>query len=240
MDGKINSLSVRINELINMVPNCDCLYDVGCDHGYSSVSLVQQKKCKKAYAMDVRKGPLCAAIEHISAAGLDDKIKAVLSDGLKEIPQVENNSCILISGMGGELMSEIISEALDNNRLQPDTCMVLQPQSELPRFRAFLYEKGFVINDEKAVYEDGKYYFLMKVAFGNGNIDSFEEAFGPILLKKRDEVLKDYLGWKLDVHKKVEKSLFAHGESEKSRARLIEVDKEVSFYSEALEKYYKN
>ena len=67
------------------------LVDVGCDHGYLPVYLIQQKKIPSAIAMDVRKGPLSRAQEHIRQYGLEEYIQTRLSDGLEGLKAGEGD-----------------------------------------------------------------------------------------------------------------------------------------------------
>lgn len=159
-------LSKRLQMLANMVTPGNCLADVGCDHGYLSIALVGSGVCPKAIAMDVREGPLAAARLHIKEAGLEGCISARLSDGLAECGPEEADT-VVCAGMGGRLMEQILRADMGKARAMRE--LILQPQSELPHFRAFLREAGFVVIDEDAVREGGKYYFAMKAVYGQGN-----------------------------------------------------------------------
>ncbi len=136
--------------------------DVGCDHGYISIYLVQNNIASSALAMDVRKGPLSGARANIHGYGLDDKITTRLSDGLKAIDKDEADG-LVIAGMGGKLMIRLLEEGkpLELGIRQA----VLQPQSELSEFRQYLRDKNYQILEERIIFEDGKYYFPMKVSF---------------------------------------------------------------------------
>ena len=107
--------------------------DVGCDHGYISIYLVQNEISESAIAMDVRNGPLSGAADNINEYGLSDRIETRLSDGLKELKEGEVNS-VVIAGMGGDLMKRLLEDA-DLSALGIKAG-VLQPQSELDLFRA--------------------------------------------------------------------------------------------------------
>ncbi len=159
-------LSKRLQMLANMVTPGNRLADVGCDHGYLSIALVGSGVCPKAIAMDVREGPLAAARLHIKEAGLEGCISARLSDGLAECGPEEADT-VVCAGMGGRLMEQILRADMGKARAMRE--LILQPQSELPHFRAFLREAGFVVIDEDAVCEGGKYYFAMKAVYGQGN-----------------------------------------------------------------------
>ena len=143
--------------------------DVGCDHGYVSIYLVQRGIAKSVIAMDVRKGPLSAADANISEYGLEDFISIRLSDGVKELEKGEANA-IVIAGMGGKLMERLIEEGnLYDLGIRK---AVFQPQSDHEEFRQFLRDKGYLITDERVVYEDGKYYFPMKVDVMDSSFDN--------------------------------------------------------------------
>ncbi len=136
--------------------------DIGCDHGYVSIYLVESGIAGRAIAMDVRKGPLSGALNNIHDFGLSDYIKTRLSDGLKALEPGEADA-IIIAGMGGKLMMRILEEG---DPVALGVCYgVLQPQSDLGEFRKYLRDKEYVILDEKVILDDGKYYFPMKVSF---------------------------------------------------------------------------
>jgi len=73
-------LSERMQAVSALVPKGHVAADIGCDHGFVSIDLVQRSICPHVYAADVRKGPLDRAKEHIASCGLKDKITAVLSE----------------------------------------------------------------------------------------------------------------------------------------------------------------
>jgi len=137
-----------------------CVADVGCDHGYVSIYLVQKGIAETAIAMDVRKGPLSMAENNIREYGLEEKIDLRLSDGLSLLNKDEADA-LVIAGMGGKLMISILGKK-DIRELGIKTA-ILQPQSDIPEFRQFLRDKGYLIENEKIVFEDGKYYFPMRV-----------------------------------------------------------------------------
>ena len=96
----------------SMVSQGLVLADVGTDHGYVPISLVQRKRIPKAIAMDVNKGPLERARKHIAEFQLEEFIETRLSDGVKKLKVGEVDS-ILIAGMGGELVVRILSDGIE-------------------------------------------------------------------------------------------------------------------------------
>ena len=105
-------LSKRLKMLANMVSEGNRVADVGCDHGYLPIFLMQHGRIPGALAMDVRKGPLKAAREHIASCRLEDYIECRLSDGLKAYIAGEADT-IICAGMGGRLMERILTEGMD-------------------------------------------------------------------------------------------------------------------------------
>ena len=162
-DSVAERMSERLLTVANMLEGdlpFECVADVGCDHGYVSMYLVQKGIAKRAIAMDVRKGPLEMAAGNVKAFGLADSIETRLSDGLTNLQPGEADS-LVIAGMGGKLMISILEKKslLDLGIKSA----VLQPQSDIDEFRQFLRDNGLEIVDENVVYEDGKYYFPIKV-----------------------------------------------------------------------------
>ena len=102
-------LSNRMQALTDMVTPGTVITDVGCDHGFVSVYLVQKGLSPRVIAMDVRSGPLERAREHIREYGLQDRIETRLSDGLHGLKTGEANGMIC-AGMGGPLMEKILTE----------------------------------------------------------------------------------------------------------------------------------
>ncbi len=253
MDEKVKKsktvvISKRLQALAEMVTPGNRVVDIGCDHGFLPIFLVQKELSPKVLAMDVRKGPLSGAKAHVVEYGLEDYIETRLSDGLKEYHIGEAQSCVC-AGMGGPLMIKILTESRDKAESLEE--LILQPQSEIPEFRKFLREAGYVITDENILCEDGKYYFPMKVRFVGRDADKrvdrtsdmsdekeqeLFDRYGKLLLQNRHPVLKDYLEFSLGVTGQIEKSLSGN-DSERARERLRMVREELDFLERALARY---
>ena len=145
-------LSLRLSAIADLVTEGNRLVDVGCDHGYLPVYLIQQKKIPSAIAMDVRKGPLSRAQEHIRQYGLEEYIQTRLSDGLEGLKAGEGDT-LVIAGMGGPLMERILTDGRSVRNSFSE--LILQPQSDIPHFRRFIQSEGWEITEEKMVEEDG-------------------------------------------------------------------------------------
>ena len=112
------------------------LADVGTDHGYIPIYLLQQKKIPAAIAMDINEGPLERAKEHIALYGLQAYIQTRLSDGVAALKPGEVEA-VLIAGMGGGLVMHILKDG--EKVCQSAKELILQPQSEIERVRAVSY-----------------------------------------------------------------------------------------------------
>lgn len=239
MEGVV--LSERLKALADMVTPGKRVVDVGCDHGFVSIYLVQRGLSPRVLAMDVRTGPLSRAQEHIAAYGLDGYISTRLSDGLCEFRDGEAQSMVC-AGMGGRLMTRILTESREKARDLEE--LILQPQSEIPEFRRFLRDEGYELLDENILCEDGKYYFLMKVRYSGRaelvqetvntvSMTELYERYGELLLKRRHPVLKEYLEESLRNMEQITGTL-ATNESERAQNRLAELKTELNALRQAL------
>lgn len=229
-------LSLRLTAIAEMVTEGNRLVDVGCDHGYLPVYLVQNKKIPGAIAMDVRPGPLSRAREHIEQFGLLEYVETRLSDGLEALSSGEGDT-LVIAGMGGPLMEGILTRGGEVTESFQE--MILQPQSDIPHFRKYILERGWSIVEENMIFEDGKYYPMMKVVKEAENCVSgksvsgepyskMEEWFGRFLLKEKHPVLKNYLLRELRIKNEIlEKLRMSSGETAQNRIAEIEEEKQL-------------
>lgn len=200
-------LSDRLKAVAAMVTEGNRVCDVGCDHGFVPIYLLQQGISPGALAMDVREGPLGQARIHIAAYGLEALIETRLSDGLAAFRNGEADT-LICAGMGGKLMMRILSEAKEKTASFRE--LILQPQSEVQQFRAFLRGQGYLFADENMIEEDGKFYPMMKVVKKEDGYGCFDETllqedslnsfwqqmgdrYGPLLLRWKHPVLYRYL-----------------------------------------------
>lgn len=245
MAGREVVLSERLKSLTDMVSRGKRVVDVGCDHGFLSIYLVQHGISPGVLAMDVRKGPLSRAQEHIVEYEMEDYIETRLSDGLLEYKVGEAES-LVCAGMGGKLMMKILTESEEKAKSLDE--LILQPQSELPAFRRFLKAEGYLTLDENILCEEDKFYFLFKVRYAPDMVVKAAEAdtaeyeilyekYGKLLLSKKHPVLKEYLEFMLDTTTQIEaqiRSGLQTGEGERAQSRLEEVRQELADLNAAL------
>lgn len=234
-------ISERLMTAASLVGSGNVLADVGTDHGYVPIYLLEQKKIPRAIAMDINRGPLERAKEHIALYGMDDYIETRLSDGVAALSPKEVDS-ILIAGMGGGLVMHILESGEEVCRSAGE--LVLQPQSELERVRRFLDDRGYVIEAEEMVKEEGKYYPMMRVHYEErktGGSSEQKEAYylyGELLLKRRHPVLREYLEKERHVQEAIDRKLKEQPQTEQIKKRIREVEHVLAQNGEALA-YYK-
>ena len=229
-------LSNRLLAVASFVTEGNVLADVGTDHGYIPIYLLQEKRIPKAIAMDINEGPLQRAKEHIDMYELKDYIETRLSDGVAALTPGEVDT-VLVAGMGGGLVMHILEEGKEVCRQAKE--LILQPQSELERVRAYLWSNGYVILGEDMVLEDEKFYPMMRVAYQNV-IDS-EAAenllfcrYGKQLLEKKHVVLEEYLKREERLYAGILENLSKSAVSEKTKERMMEVKEVLQLNQKAL------
>ncbi len=227
------ALSERLRTVAGMVTVGNAVCDVGCDHGFVPIYLVQQGISPKVIAMDLREGPLRAAREHVAAYGLEGQIVTRLSDGLHNYEKNEADT-LICAGMGGGLMMRILAE----NREKTDSFreLILQPQSEVEKFRRFLRESGYRILDEEMLREDGKFYQAIRAASaGNGEcgkearmdekLCKLQDRYGPVLLQKKTPVFFEFLEREAALYEEILENLRKQeGMDERRRERVGQVE----------------
>ncbi len=221
-------LSQRLKGVADFVSAGRILADIGTDHGYLPIYLIQNEKIEKAYACDINQNPLLKATENMKKYKLEHKMEVRQGAGLLPVLN-EPIDVVTIAGMGGMTVISILEEAKDF--LKNIKQIILQPQHDVGAVRKFVHAMGFSIVDEKMILEWGKYYTIinaMPVA-DNGVLESYtsqQYEFGKILMEKKDMILKQY------VEHKVEKFHEILSSAEKP---IDEVIKHKKMYEEVLQ-----
>ena len=183
-------LSNRLQAVARQIPAGLRVADVGTDHGYLPVYLVVNDIAPKVIASDRGKRPLDSARQLISLLSLENQIDVRLGDGLSVL-QPDESEVILLDGMGGVAIKEIISAGLP--LAQAAKRLVLQPQRNVPAVRRFLVANGFKIVAEDLAEDDGFYYEIIAVEPGLMELTEQEADFGPLLLRDGHPLFKDFL-----------------------------------------------
>lgn len=231
--------SERVEAIIDLTPPCTCLADVGCDHAQISIELKERGRVDRVIASDLREKPLKKARENVCKKGLTDDFQFRLCSGLSGYKEKEAD-VILISGMGGSLMRDILAEAL--LVAKSAKYLILEPQSDVEVLRSFLRKEGFKIENERFVREGVKYYPVLR-GVSTGQPISCEnvlfDKFGPILLTQKNALLRQYLEKKKEKYQEilsVGKSMEEQKEETEKRFQFLKT--ELTYLLQALE-YYK-
>ena len=184
-------ISKRLQRVAAQVQSGGVVADIGCDHGFTSIYLIENHLAKHVIAMDINEGPLERAKEHIKQFQMEETISIRLSDGAKELSPGEVDS-ILISGMGGGLICKILQDSKDVIMSAEE--LILSPQSENYLVRQLLHEMGFFIEREEMLVDQGKYYNIIHAVKGKQHFLSPEEyIYGKYLIEHKDTVLFTFL-----------------------------------------------
>ena len=149
-------ISPRLLACAQLVPPCRRAADVGCDHGYLAIHLLQSGKAESVIASDIHEGPLQSALHNAVRYGVREKMSFYLSDGVRKIPR--DFDCLICAGMGGDTMVSIL-EAAPWLRSGQYT-LILQCQSKTPLLRRYLSGNGWAI-DRETILRDGKFLYTV-------------------------------------------------------------------------------
>lgn len=182
-------LSPRLKMIYDMLPPCCNIWDVGTDHALLPIYCVKTGKCACAIASDVRQKPLEAAKRNIAAFGCENKIKTVLSNGISACARYINEfDSVVIAGMGGYTVRSILSEGMEiiKKYFPGNISFILQPNTAENVVRSFVWENGFVIDDEMAVKDGSHVYAAFRCTYTGHNTDFSElECYTGKIIPKR-------------------------------------------------------
>lgn len=192
-------ISERLKILASLIPPAKSLADVGCDHGLLIIEAFEKYDLEYAVAIDNKEKPLKKAYDNLKVYPFFPKVRFSLSDGLEDLK--EKVEAIVIAGMGGFLITEILKAGLDKHR---GAKFILQANRNLYELRKFLFEANMDIVSEKIIFEDGQFYEIIVSKTARKPLFYTEDDlfFGPILRKEKpalfiqkwEEEIKKYAG----------------------------------------------
>lgn len=182
---KINDRLKKIGDLVEA--NSFCL-DVGCDHAFLDIYLVQRGENIKAIASDVKEGPLNHARENIKKYHLEDKIECRLGNGLDTYS--DDVDTIIISGLGGRSMIGIFKSHLEV--FKKVNTIILSPNNYQEDVKRFLCKHHFYLSNEELVKEGKFIYQILVFSRGKRRYSRREYFFGPVLLEKKGKLFDEY------------------------------------------------
>lgn len=215
-------LDDRLEAVASFVPDECKVADIGTDHGYLAMELYKRDKRRTVIAADKNSGPCQAASRTLVEAGLTEYIQVRQGDGLKALAVGEADT-VCIAGMGGKLISDILSA--EPEVLAGLSCLVLQPQNAYSLLRRWLYEHNWHIVDEALAQVDGRVYQIIKAERGQAEIPSeLALKLGPVLLEKRPKLFANHVENNLISCHKVLTGLQKSAEPDRERIQQVEAE----------------
>lgn len=177
-------LSNRLKTVASFITPYKKIADIGCDHGYLIQYAFENLNIENAQAIDNKPGPLESAKKN--NIKFKKRIIFSLSSGLDDLN--EEIEVIIMAGMGGTLISNLLETGLKNNKLENIKRLILQPNRNSADIRKAMLNSGFNIKYETVVFED-KYYEIIVYERSSDkvNYSSLELNYGPILLKEKPQ-----------------------------------------------------
>ncbi|HEY8422537.1 MAG TPA: class I SAM-dependent methyltransferase [Thermoclostridium sp.] len=196
------SVRSRLLKIASMAGKCKKPADIGTDHAYVPIYMVQSGMCSSAVATDIRKGPLQKARKNIEKYQLSERIDLRLGEGMKPIKE---NECdvFIIAGMGGVVITEILEESIE--KAKKADALILQPAYYDEVLREYLLKEGFCIETESLVRDEGRIYTVIR-AYYDGTVRSDDDLYyhiGRALFERKDPLLSDFLKRRIGIQSKI-------------------------------------
>ena len=230
-------ISKRLETILKLIPNGEVLADIGTDHGYIPTYAVKNNIVKKAIAADISKGSLEKAVIEIKNNNLQTKIETRLGSGL-EVLEVDEADVVVIAGMGGILISEILNESYHKKYKAKHPILIFQPVQFSEKLRQYLYKNNFDILDEELIEDEGKFYHIIVSRYSLEmvlkTIDPPFDEIGNINYRKANEVLFKLLQSKINTNKAIIDKIKESGIGE-NNAKVEELSLKIKCYEEMIE-----
>ena len=214
------TLSPRLMTAAALIRDGATLVDVGTDHAYLPIYLCLAGKIRGGTVSDINRGPIERARENIKKYGLEQRLAAKQTDGLRGM-DVADPTDISVLGMGGELIARIIDDApfVKNKDIQ----LCLQPMTHPELLRDHLSKNGFEIIDERLVRDDKIYQLILARYTGNSYELSAEELLlGRVNIQRGGKLLTELAEKYIDIFKKQAKGIECAGKSADTQKDMIQ------------------
>ena len=211
------NISNRLKTIAEIVLNkqSNKIIDVGCDHALLDIYLLQNNDSLNLVASDNKKQPLENAKKNITKYSFLNKIELCLKDGIENIDK--DIDTVVISGMGEETIIDILEK--DKKELEHINRLVISSNNKYYDLRRKITSLGYIITDERIVFEDNKYYVIIEFTKGNKNYSKEELFMGPILINNKDDLFIKYYS---DIKKEKEYILNKITNDDDKKRTLIE------------------
>jgi tRNA (adenine22-N1)-methyltransferase len=224
-------LEGRLKAIADAVPRCRTAADVGTDHGYIPLYLIQNNRVDYVIAADISSGSLSKAEMLIRQHGLADCMEARLGSGLSVLTPGEADT-IIIAGMGGLLIRDILEQGEEAARTA--SVLVLQPMIAQEELRRWLVCSGYTIVDEDLALEGRKIYEILVVSPGRKAEKPDKEIYYDIgwkLIEKQHPLLGEFIRRKIQASEKILAQLEI-GRSDSAQDRKRELEEKLRQYKE--------
>ncbi|WP_295149829.1 class I SAM-dependent methyltransferase [uncultured Peptoniphilus sp.] len=211
-------LSKRLNKIAELVDFGASVIDVGTDHGYVPNFLCENKISSDIIATDISKNSLEKSIELTRELGNEKFVRNILANGIVD----ENRDNIIIAGLGGIQIAEIIANSIDIAKSSKK--LILQPMQKTNILRRELNNMGFEIFDEEIIYEDERYFEIILARFSNNidrNLKDEDFYFSKKLIDKKDKIYLSFLEEKKTYLKSIISSFDPSSTRSKKRSKEL-------------------
>ena len=222
-------LTDRLLKIASLVSEGKKVADIGTDHGYIPVYLLNNNKIDFAILADVNKGPLENARKEVRHNKLEDKVDLRLGSGIEVLSENEVDE-IIIAGMGGMLIAQLLDAK--KSVAKSAQKLILQPMQAQGELRKYLYNNGFEILEEVLVKEDFRIYEIIVAKYNGVKTEVNDEIYYEVsdkLLESNDKLLQEFLNKKISSYESIIKKL--EGKSgeiiEQRRSETMEVIKKL-------------
>jgi len=181
-------LSKRLETISSLIPNNSKVIDIGCDHGLLDIYLYQKKISTKLIAADINENALDNAKKNIKKNKLEEYIETRQGNGLDVLNEDDDIDTVIISGMGAYTVVGILKNNI--NKLKKINTIVIQSNTKIEFLRKEIIKLNYLIEDEEIIEDNKKIYTIIKFVKGKKKYSKKELFFGPILLKKNNELFK--------------------------------------------------
>lgn len=177
------ALSKRLFALANQVDDNSSVFDVGADHGLLEKYLIDNKKAHMICAVENKTGPFSVLSNNLKGYN----VTLSLSDGIEELNECYDT--LIIAGMGGKLICDILSKHLE--KLIYIKNIIIDAHRDVYDVRKYLVNRGFYIFFEDIIKENNKFYFIIKFKRGKENYSDLELKYGSKILN--NDVFNEYI-----------------------------------------------
>jgi tRNA (adenine22-N1)-methyltransferase len=224
-------LTKRLEVIADLVDRNAVLADIGSDHGYLPVYLVEKKIINRAIASDVNQGPEDNAISTVKQYKMENEVEVRLGSGLNTLSMDDKIDTVVIAGMGGNLISQLLEDEKELARSVKK--LILQPMTTKIELRKYLLNNGYTIVEEKIAIEGEKIYEIIVAEVGEGEL--WDEVYYDIgkRFDTQSEEYATFISEKLKKYKNIVSKIESKG-GDSSKEKLEKVKNDIRVIEEII------